>query len=93
VPGLLKKKSSFGNSVILCVMVKHSTKKNMFTEYRMIDKLREFKINFEDNKKRFTRFDFLTTVELNLERATCVPVDTVYQPIRLAHSKSCLCSA
>jgi hypothetical protein len=68
VPGLLKNKSVFGNSVPLCVMMKHITKKNMFTEYHMIHKLGEFKINFEDNKKRFTRFEFLTTVELKVDR-------------------------
>jgi len=97
---ICQKRSAFAKSVTLDVIMEHNTKKNMFTEYRKVDKMRELFINFKGNMKCFTRFEFLTTVELKfydpvstggeLPTATSVTVYTADQRTRPAHSKSCL---
>jgi hypothetical protein len=62
----------------------------MFTEYRKIDKLGELKTSFKENKKRFTRFEFLKTMELKVHdcvstgRESCVQRH-VYQSTRLTN--------
>ena len=69
--------------------MEHIRKENMFTEYRKIDKLRELQTNFKDNKKRFTRFEFLKSVKLKVYDSTStgreLPTATLYQSTRLTN--------